>query len=251
MKMTFTWGKRSYQLDLNAPKDITIPLIPNQLGPNCYFAPPPSAEPVTSGDFVGSISAGSAVNFYNLHINPHGNGTHTECIGHIADGPYSIARALTKFHFRAQLISVLPEKKENGDRVISERHLAAIWTPEESVEALIIRTLPNADDKLERIYSGTSPPFLSEDAVQYIVNQGINHLLVDLPSIDPEEDEGRLYAHKCFFNFSGSPRTESTLTELIYVPEAIVDGKYILQLSVLRLGLDASPSRAVLYELHT
>ncbi len=251
MKITCRWGKRNYRVDLDAPRDITLPLIPNQLGPNCYFAPPPSAEPVKDGDFIGSIAAGSAVNFYNLRLNPHGNGTHTECIGHIAEGSYSIDRALKKFHFRSQLISVLPEKKENGDRVISERHLAASWTPDESVEALIIRTLPNSDDKLERVYSGTGPPFFSKDAIEYIVNQGITQLLVDLPSIDPEEDEGRLVAHKCFFNFSGSRRTESTLTELIYVPDAIADGNYILQLSVLRLDLDVSPSRAVLYELHT
>jgi len=114
---------------------------------------------------------------------------------------------------------------------------------------LIVRTLPNLDEKKSQIYSGTNPPYFTADAIDYIVENQIRHLLVDLPSIDPEVDGGRLAAHKSFFNFSGPVRTESTLSELIFVPNEVKDGNYLLQLSVLRLDLDASPSRVVIYEL--
>jgi kynurenine formamidase len=204
---------------------------------------------VRTDSFVGSIEEGSPVNFFNLRINPHGNGTHTECVGHIKSGDFSIGRSLSTFHFRAQLISVYPEKKESGDRVIELSHLRGQWEPEDAADALIIRTLPNPDEKRSQIYSGTNPPFFSSEAIDYIVSRQIKHLLVDLPSIDPESDDGRLAAHKSFFNFSGSVRTESTISELIFVPDKIRDGNYFLQLSVLRLDLDVSPSRVVIYEL--
>jgi len=249
MEITIPWGDKHYRVQLDEALDLTIPLIPNQVGPNCYYAPPFEASPVRSENFIGSLDEGSTVNFYNLRINPHGNGTHTECVGHIKRGNFSIGESLKNFHFRAQLISVYPQKKDNGDRVVDLSNLKHQWEPNEEAEALIVRTLPNLDEKKSQIYSGTNPPYFTADAIDYIVENQIRHLLVDLPSIDPEVDGGRLAAHKSFFNFSGPVRTESTLSELIFVPNEVKDGNYLLQLSVLRLDLDASPSRVVIYEL--
>ena len=249
MEIRISWGEQQFRADLSAPLDLTIPLVPGQLGPNCFYAPPFEASPLRAGDFVGSIAEGSPVNFFNMRINPHGNGTHTECVGHIKSGDFFIGQSLRSFHFLSQLISVYPEKKEGGDRVIDVSHLQQHWDPDPEAAALIIRTLPNPDEKKSHIYSGTNPPYFSPEAIDFIVERGITHLLVDLPSVDPESDGGRLAAHKSFFNFSGPPRTESTLSELLYIPNHIKDGKYLLQLSVLRLELDVSPSRVVVYQL--
>jgi kynurenine formamidase len=249
MEISVPWGLSQVQVNLDKAIDLTIPLVPNAVGPNCYYAPPFEATPVRTDDFVGSLSEGAPVNFFNMRINPHGNGTHTECVGHIKAGDYFIGRCLSTFHFRAQLISIYPQKKEQGDRVIERSHLKRQWVPDKQAEALIIRTLPNPDEKKSRMYSGTNPPYFSSEAIDYIVENRIKHLLVDLPSIDPEVDGGRLAAHKSFFNFSGPVRTESTLTELIFVPNQIKDGNYLLQLSALRVDLDASPSRVVIYKL--
>jgi hypothetical protein len=49
-------------------------------------------------------------------------------------------------------------------------------------------------------YSNTNPPYLSESAAHLIKNSGVQHLLIDLPSVDREEDEGKLLAHKAFWN---------------------------------------------------
>lgn len=60
-------------------------------------------------------------------------------------------------------------------------------------EAVIIRTLPNAEDKITSIYSGKNPPYLTPEAMKFMREQlHTQHILVDLPSVDKENDEGLL-----------------------------------------------------------
>jgi hypothetical protein len=82
------------------------------------------------------------------------------------------------------------------------------------------------------------------------------HLVVDLPSIDRAQDEGRLTAHRIFFGLppavtqlSAATRATATVTELAYIPESVADGPYLLELQVPALGGDAVPSRPLLYRL--
>ena len=58
-----------------------------------------------------------------------------------------------------------------------------------------------------------------------------------------------LIAHKIFWQFPENPRFESTITELIYVPDEIKDGQYLLNLQFVPFQNDASPSRPVLFKL--
>lgn len=249
LKGTITYDGKKYDVDYGNPHDVSIPLIPNSIGPNCFYAPPPEASPLQSGDFIGSVDKGSPVNFYNLKINPHGNGTHTECVGHIAKEPYSIRNTLEKFVFPCRLISLFPEKIDNGDRVITQEGVQAALGDKPLPKALAIRTLPNSEVKQAFNYSGTNPPYFQKEAIDYLVNNGVQHLLVDLPSVDKEKDEGKLSAHKAFWKYPASIRTEATISELIYVPDGIKDGLYVLHLYILNLELDVSPSRPVLYTL--
>ena len=46
-------------------------------------------------------------------------------------------------------------------------------------------------------------PYFAEECMKYLVEIGINHLLIDLPSVDREKDDGHLKNHKIFFNLSG------------------------------------------------
>jgi kynurenine formamidase len=249
LKGSIKFRDNEYEVDYGKPMDVSIPLIPNNIGPNCFYAPPPEASPVQSGDFTGSVEAGSPVNFYNLKVNPHGNGTHTESYGHIDQSQYPIRKSLSNFVFPAYLVSVFPEKLDNGDRVITEDGIKNALEGVDLPPALIIRTLPNSEVKLAFNYSGTNPPYLSGEAISYIVERGIQHLLVDLPSVDKEEDGGKLAAHKSFWKYPASIRTEATISELLYIADEIKDGLYLLHLYVLNLDLDASPSRPVLYKL--
>lgn len=237
-----------YTCDLSKPLDISIPA--GQV--KCFRAPDFVAGPLVAGDFIGSVKEGSPVNFFNVQINPHGNGTHTECLGHITDTQESINEQLTSYHFIAQLVTV-PLIEFNGDQVISLEALKAAC-PVELPAALILRTLPNTDDKLKKNYSDTNPPYLQDDAMRFIVERGVQHLLLDLPSVDREDDGGKLTCHRIFWNVMGraataESRMNCTITELIFVPDDIADGRYLLNLQIPSLPLDAVPSKPVLFRL--
>ncbi|HRI00769.1 MAG TPA: cyclase family protein [Saprospiraceae bacterium] len=214
---------------------------------NCFFAPLFSFEPVRMGAFVGSVKEGGPVNFMNVKLNVHGNGTHTECVGHLSKELISVQTVLTSYFFVTEVLSVYPTKKENGDLAITKHTLEAMLQFS-SATALVLRTLPNDADKRHRKYSGTNPCYIEEDAMQYIVDLGIQHLLVDIPSVDREEDGGALLSHRCFWKDSRAK--DCTITELIFVSDAIKDGQYLLYLQLAPLHLDAVPSRPILYELN-
>ena len=253
MHAHFSFDQVDYKSDLSSFIDISIPLKPNQNNPNCFFAPPPTSKPVRSGDFVGSIREGGLLNFKTLQINPHGNGTHTECYGHIEDTSMTINQVFKQMLFPAVLLSAYPELREDGDRVIGIRTLELMDADngEKAMlpEALIIRTLPNSDDKLQRIYSGTNPPYVSAEFLIEIRKRGVKHLLIDLPSVDREQDEGRLAGHKAFWGIGDDIQKFNTITELIYVDSMIKDGLYLLQMSICPLEIDASPSKPVIYKV--
>jgi len=248
MLITLQYQQKSYQANLAEPIDISIPLREGEKTTNCFYAPLMETSPVIAGDFIGSTRQGGLVNFLNIRLNPHGNGTHTECVGHIATEPYYLSDCLKQYHFSARLVSILPQKQANGDRIITREQLAETLKPGE-VEAVIIRTIPNDEQKLARTYSGTNPPYLQHEAAQLLVDYGVSHLLLDLPSVDREEDEGQLLAHRAFWQYPYATRESATITEMIYVPDAIKDGLYLLQIQVTSMVLDVSPSKPVLYAL--
>ena len=239
------------EFDLSKPIDISIPLTNLDENPIAWYLEKPIMEPVVFGDWIGKVSEGSSTNFNNIYFNPHGHGTHTECLGHITKEFYSINQCLKQFFFLAELISVQPESV-GTDFVISKQQIANALNGN-FPEAIIIRTLPNTSDKLSKKYSKTNPPYLSEEAAVFIREAGIQHLLIDLPSVDREEDGGKLLAHKAFWNVKNTndlnedARINSTITELIFVPNDIQDGNYLLNLQIGSFENDASPSKPVLY----
>jgi hypothetical protein len=98
-------------------------------------------------------------------------------------------------------------------------------------------------------YSDTNPPYLTEDAMRHIASLGIQHLLIDLPSVDKEKDGGKVACHHIFWNYPTNPQTSRTITELIYVPNTVLDGAYLLNLQIASLENDASPSKPVLFNI--
>jgi len=237
------WNGKTLHANLSKGHCIAIPLDHTHDQPNAYYAPLYEALPVRVGDWIGDTREGGNVNFYNFRLNPHGNGTHTECVGHISIDRYSIHQALESGYALAQLMSVYPGHQDNGDRIIDQLE----WEP--GIEAIIIRTLPNHPDKMVRHYSGTNPPYLDSNIAGKMADAGIQHLLLDLPSVDREEDGGALAAHKAFWKYPEHPRTKATITELVYIDNVMPDGLYLLQIQIPALELDASPSRPYIYPL--
>jgi arylformamidase len=246
MISTIEHNGKTFRADLSLPFDISIPLKEEQ-HVSAFYLPDIKYQAAESGTFVGSVQRGGSCNVNNIYFSPHGNGTHTECIGHITKEKYSINDCLTEFFFMALLVTVTPEQ-EGGDKIILKEQLQkqiGNYRP----DALLIRTLPNDESKKSKNYSGTNPPYLHHEAASLVCELGIKQLLIDLPSMDKEDDGGKLLAHRAFWNYPAEPRIHSTITELIYVPPSVADGMYLLNLQVASFDNDASPSRPVLFPL--
>jgi kynurenine formamidase len=198
---------------------------------------------------VGDVNQGGSVNFRNISFNPHGNGTHTECVGHISKEKPSINKTFSRFMFIAELITVLPEQLDNGDFVINRKQIMQALMGLSNTEALVIRTLSNGLNKLNMQYSNTNPPYILKDAIDYMNDLGIEHLLIDMPSIDKEVDAGKLEGHHAFWNYPQQPWLNKSITEMIYVPNEIIDGTYLLNFQIASFENDASPSKPVLYKI--
>jgi kynurenine formamidase len=253
VKTFINHNNKDYQIDLSKPIDISIPLSNTDKNPIAWYIDKPEISPVVFGNWIGKVSEGSSTNFNNIFFNPHGHGTHTECLGHITKEFYSINQCLKRFFFISELISIAP-KMLSDDFVITkyqiEKGLAG-----KRPQSIIIRTLPNTEEKKSRNYSKTNPPYLLEEAAIYLREIGVEHLLIDLPSVDREEDEGKLLAHKAFWNvdnvdnLNNEARMNCTITELIYVSDEVPDGSYFLNLQIASFENDASPSKPVLYKI--
>jgi kynurenine formamidase len=247
MKIVFEHKQISYQADLSKPFDISIPLNNGENNPNAFYINKPKFEPVKVGTFIGSVQEGGACNCENLFINAHGNGTHTECVGHISKERITINKTLTNFFSVAQVISVMPKQLENQDWIITKQSIEEKIN--KNAEAIIIRTLPNEVTKTSNQYSGNNPTYLEPALGSFLASQNIKHLLVDLPSVDREEDGGELATHHAFWQYPNNTRLDATITELIFVDNNIPDGLYLLNILIAPFESDASPSKPILYEI--
>jgi arylformamidase len=261
---------KSHTVNSNNPLDISIPLFFNGEQPNIYDADKASSKAVVLGTFIGDTRKGGSCNFEEIKFIPHCSGTHTECIGHISNERISINDILMDAFVPAVLITVEPESapgspdtydpdKEEEDKLITSYDIrGGLKDFDKSfLNALIIKTLPNDDSKKGRKYMDNPPPFFSLEAMNYIKELGVKHLLVDIPSVDRAFDEGKLSAHHIYWNVKqGSHEIDmknfslNTITEMIYVPDDIKDGYYLLNLQIAAFKSDASPSRPLLYKLN-
>tara|TARA_B100001758_G_C18401378_1_gene609245 strand:- start:1126 stop:1926 length:801 start_codon:yes stop_codon:yes gene_type:complete len=255
---------KKYSIDFSEGIDISIPLFFNGEQPNTYGVDKATSKAYKDGQFIGDTRKGGPCNFETYSFTPHCNGTHTECIGHITIERVDILSSLNEEIIASTVISVLPKKSNehyipdlsSADLVITKKDLEAQLKNANSdfLKALIIRTLPNLEKKKKRDYMNNAPAFLSIEAMQYIVGLGVEHLLVDIPSVDRLFDEGHLSSHNIFWetkNKEFSLTTKhKTITEMIFVPEDVKDGTYLLNLQIPAFVSDAAPSRPILYRIN-
>ena len=268
MRIQFINQGVRYESDLSAGESIAIELDFDGPQPSHFGADRALRKPLVMGEFIGDTRRGGGCNVDRLELIPHCNGTHTESVGHIVDESIPVGRLATEAFYPAWLISVTPVAGldcgesyrpdfEPGDRVVAKAALQPFEADlhRDRPQALIIRTLPNEVEKTSRRYGeSTAPPFLTIDAIDWIDSMGIQHLLLDLPSVDRMYDEGRLTAHHRFWNvpagshaLEGETRIDRTITEMVYIPDRIVDQFCLVAIQVASFCNDAAPSRPVLY----
>lgn len=238
----------SFATNGSAHEDLSITMGEGH-GSRAWYVDFIRLEVVRANGFLGSVAEGGAVNFRDVKFNPHGNGTHTECLGHISPEAHSVNELTIPILMPCLVVSVFPEAR-NGDQVITERELAISasqhWNTQTNLPpAVVIRTLPNSASKLGRNWSNTNPPYFEVEAMRWLVERNVDHLLVDLPSVDREVDGGSLAAHHAFWTYPDNPRRQSTITELVFAPESLPDGRHILNLQTAAFDMDATPSRPV------
>ena len=254
MKVTATINNQLYEANLNNPVDLSLPTRTHN-GFTAWYVDPVTIEPVKGEGFIGSVREGCVVNFFDMNINPHGNTTHTECVGHISKEKEDVNSVVGRFHFKSQIITITPKKlakdfskwQRKGDLVFDKEAIKGTLIT--GVEAVILRTQTDFDSLFTKQYNNTNWPYLLPDLTSFLRNSGVKHLLIDQPSVDREQDGGELHAHKAFWDYPNSKDLERTITEFIAVPPKIKDGLFLLNLSFANFCNDASPSRPVVFKL--
>ena len=123
--------------------------------------------------------------------------THTESVAHLTRESGDAWRVVPRGLLPAVVVSVMPEPARESsestdpqpwgtDSLITKRRLRAAWPMGRMVDpvAAIIRTLPNDANKRTRDYTDLMPPYLTREAVEWLVEKRIEHLVLDVPSLD-------------------------------------------------------------------
>lgn len=268
--MKITVADKPYRVRLDRPVSLAIPLDFHGLQPNFFRAPQATATPLEIEGFIGDTRQGGSCNVAEIRLIPHCNGTHTESVGHIVHERLPIAEVLQQTLFPARLVTVTPcaadktqdtyrPAKQPEDRLITRSSLEHTLqaTAHDELRVVLVRTLPNDESKKSRCYGGSAqPPFFSVEAIGYLSECGVEHLLIDLPSLDQMYDKGWLTIHHLFWNVpeqqheaTGETHIFKTVTEMIFVPDQVPDGLYLLNLQIPAFLSDATPCQPVIYPL--
>ncbi|MFK0573703.1 cyclase family protein [Endozoicomonas sp.] len=276
MKISISLAGQQYSIDTQSGWSLAIPLGFNQPQPNHFSASPATAQAMRGGSFVGDTELGGSCNVNEITINPHCNGTHTETLAHIChrSHPLSVTTSdvLPPPFIPCTLVSLTPALGQDtrelylpplnaADQVMTrkalERELDGIDS--DWLEGLVIRTLPNKPDKQTRRYEENSQPaFLTTDAIMYLRERGVQHLVLDVPSLDRMHDDGLLTNHHRFWQVpDGSHEANQysllnhTITEMAFITDDLPDGQYFLSLNFPAWITDAAPCNPILYSAST
>lgn len=247
MILSLKRNEKNYTINDAIFHDLTLGIKKND-NVNCYYLSNPEFEYFESPQFVGSINKGGSVNCEKISYYPHASGTHTECALHIANVNFTMLQVEIPLLQLCKLVTISPVAI-NNDLVIDLNSINHIENKEYAT-AIIIRTLPNTNEKVNRNYSDTNPPFFAAEALSFLKSLGYQHILTDLPSIDKESDEGKLAAHKAWFLTDGVADNNRTITEFIYIDNLIKDNYYLLNIQVPKMETDAVSSKVVIYPIY-
>lgn len=259
MVFQFNLKSRNYKWNSDHFSDVSIQLMFDGQQPNPFGVEKAVSRPYKNNDIIGDTRLGGSCNFDVIELIPHCNGTHTECLGHISNQRISIHEQLKEVMIPATLISIETSQIYAHSRsMICKNHLEKVLTGSLPGfnKAIVIRTSPNKTFEKWTHKDDSFIPFMSKKAISFLNELKVDHLLVDFPSIDPMNDGGKLEAHREFWNIgegshfvNKTAHWNKTITELIYVPNELQDGPYLLNLQIAPFASDASPSRPILFPL--
>lgn len=265
MIISIEHNAQKYILDTGKSIDLSIPYNFDGPQPNFYDVRPGKLSAFKINDYSYSVSKGASCNVPEVSLNIHCTGTHTEYVGHLLDIKGSVATQLQDIIMPAGLITVHPspffECRDNYHVDVNDKETVICRNDIElefqklknnKVTTLVIRTLPNPIEKKFYSYSKIPPPFFTNDAIIFLIENNIEHLVVDTPSLDRMQDDGILGNHRIFWSKCSNPNSKvfhdslGTITELAYIPNHVEDGFYFLNIQTPHFQCDAAPSRPIL-----
>jgi kynurenine formamidase len=270
MQISVNIGDAHFALDSDHGIDISIPI--DFAGPqlNVFDAPTAESTPLSSVGFIGDTRQGGSCNVDVLRLIPHCNGTHTECVGHISRDRHLVLDSLASTLFPCVVVSVSPiGASDTAETALDELSPESLVVTRQDIErhirqaprdfrrCLVVRTFPNHRSKIVQHYGASGAAFFSRSAIQCLIDHDVQHLITDLPSIDPLDDPA-MHAHHLFWDLDpdarsglgpdeGAEPSRRTITELVYIPDEVEDGLYVVDLQVAPFKSDAAPSRPILY----
>ena len=261
----------SFKTNLDGGQDLSIPLSFSDRDPSLYGTPHATHRPFTADGLIGDTRLGGSCNVATIELTPHCNGTHTECVGHVTTERRFIHELLPTGLIPCTLISVTPESillagetsvppVESEDILGLTARCVASVLGESSPSwrrAVIIRTLPNLDLKKSAQHTSNGVPFFTVEAIELLKRTGVEHILVDLPSLDRLHDHGKMAAHRTWWNIDSDSFDQNndidalrTITELIFVPDSVEDGLGFVSIQIPPFCSDAAPSRPIFFSAY-
>ena len=260
MKINIEHNIKTYQIDSDDGVSISIPVQFNQNEhPKFYDESNPEKKYYKSNGIEYNVDQNAGCNVPLITMNIHCSGTHTETAAHVIKDSCFISDISNLNFIPATLVSITPESNINedyhvkinaNDQIITKKSLEKCFeSNDEFSDCLIIRTLPNSDDKKNRNYNEDPHPFLSNDAILFLKKRRVKHIVIDTPSIDRFDDGGQLENHKIFFKNVDGSINKNTITELAFIPNDCIEGKYFICIGIPKFKLDAAPSNPIIYKV--
>lgn len=260
-------GALRLPIDLGAPVSLALLQGFDGRGPRHFGAPAARSVPFAATGFSGAVRSGASCNCAAIELLPHCHGTHTESVAHLVTEPLDVCDLAPLGLLPALVLSAVPvaaaasgedsdPPPQPRDRLVTRAALRAGWPAALpfAPRALVLRS--GALDAAGLPRDDPTPPYLSRQLVAELVARGIEHLVVDLPSIDRGHDGGTLCGHRLFFGLppgstrlAEATRQRCTITEYAVIPPELADGPCALQLTLPRLAGDAVPSRPLAFRL--
>ncbi len=247
MRTRVLLGYESFDLDLADPIDLAreVRFDGAATVEQPFGAPAPHAEALRVDSFVGDVVHGGSCNCAVLSFTPHASGTHSESAGHLTRGTLDAWRVVPTDLLPCVLLQT------ESEAAITAGALEAAW-PNTLAFPPVAAVIGSGSDS--RSTGIRQPPYFTAEAMRFLLERGILHLVVDLPSLDPREDGGALAAHRVFFGLPArsmelreARRPRATVTELARIPRNLAPGSYLLMLHAAAIAGDAVPSRPLLY----
>ena len=269
MNMQITLANRRFQVRTDHGVDISQRQSFDESQPRFFGAPAANSEALQSDEFCGDTAAGGSCNVSRITTVVHCNGTHCESARHVSHNAPTIAETLSAALVPALVLTPTQKRadRQTDNLSVTPRPTDLVWTrtaledavADVKLEAGLIASLQavilRSGSVSGQDYDQQSYPFLTLDAARWLRQHQIAHVLTDTPSLDRADDEGQLSAHRIFF---GLPLTGTqvpeylpprTITEMLHIPEKILDGLYLLNHNVAPWQQDAAPARPVLFPL--